>query len=50
MAGLVAAIHAQNIYCTKNTWMPGTSPGMTASAIVLVQRLVEQRLELREMF
>jgi hypothetical protein len=29
MAGLVPAIHDLNTRLEENSWMPGTSPGMT---------------------
>jgi hypothetical protein len=35
MAGLVPAIHVFNCFQSK-TWMPGTSPGMTAERFVIL--------------
>jgi hypothetical protein len=35
MAGLVPAIHVFNCFQSK-TWMPGSSPGMTAERIAVL--------------
>jgi len=41
MAGLVPAIH--DLLESKETWMPGTRPGMTIASLVGTERSLLQR-------